>query len=88
MSKLNNPLMLASGTKYKVVKAFTDYARNVHPVDETWTFLRTNFLPYEDGLTLHVQLENAAETAYLLQWRPEEQAYIIEHFREEFVRPC
>lgn len=86
---MSNPLMLVPGTKYKVIKAFTDYTREVHPIGETWTFLRTNYLPYEDGLTLHVQLENATtETVYLLQWRGEEQAYIIEHFREEFVAPA
>ena len=80
---MSNPLHLLPSTKYKVVKAFTDYDHQVHPVGETWTFLRTNFLPYEDGLTLHVQLENATvETVYRLQWRQEEQAYIIEHFAE------
>lgn len=85
---MSNPLKLLPGTKYKVVKAFTDYDYQVHPVGETWTFLRTNFLPYEDGLTLHVQLENnTAETVYRLQWRAEEQAAIIEHFTE-FVAPC
>lgn len=82
-----NPLNLLPGKKYKVIKPFTDYDHQVHPAGETWTFLHTNFLPYDDGLTLHVQLENTAtEIVYRLQWREEEQASIIEHFAE-YVAP-
>lgn len=78
---MGNPLHLMTGRQYRVIKEFTDYDRHVHPVGETWTFVETNFLPYEDGLTLHVRLNNATTaTVYRLQWRPEEQAAIIENF--------
>lgn len=80
-------LKLVSGRKYKVVKPFTDYDRFVHEIGETWTFMETNFLPYEDGLTLHVLNANSTEIIYRLQWRKEEQADIIENF-SEFVTPC
>jgi hypothetical protein len=49
----------------------------------TWTFIRTNFLPYDDGLTLHVLYKDAtSETVSRLQWREEEQSAIIDHFRD------
>ena len=78
---MNNPLNLIPGKKYKVIKSFTDYDHYVHEVGETWTFVTTNFLPYENGLTLHVlQDDIAKETVYRLQWRKEEQAEIIKNF--------
>ena len=84
---MSNPLRLVPGKRYKVVQPFTDYDRQVHPVGETWTFVETNFLPYADGLTLHVKLKDAlVETVYRLQWRPEEQAPLMEHF-SDFVVP-
>ena len=74
------------GKRYRVVAAFVDYDRQLHPIGETWTFESTNFLPYEDGLTLHV-LANGLPVVYRLQQRPEEQAALIENFTD-FVVPC
>ena len=70
---------LIPGQRYRVVRAFTDFDRQVHPVGESWVFGHTNFLPYEDGLTLHVRL-GGLPVVYRLQWRPEEQAALIENF--------
>jgi hypothetical protein len=61
------------------VREFVDYDRLLHPVGEAWVFECTNFLPYEDGLTLHVSVDGRART-YRLQWRPEAQAALIENF--------
>ena len=84
---MSNPLKLTPGQKYTVTKPFTDYDKSVHPVGETWVFSRTNFLPYEDGLTLHVFLpaNPGKEVICRLQWRNEEQAEIIENFND-YVR--
>lgn len=80
---MENPLKLITGQKYKVIKPFTDYDRLEHPVDETWTFVRTNFIPYDDGLTLHVMKEKiSVEIVYKLQWKEEEQANLIENFKD------
>ena len=80
---MSNPLNLNPGQKYIVVKPFTDYDKNIHPVGETFTFSRTNFLPYEDGLTLHVFLDNnPQELICRFQWRPEQQADLIENFTQ------
>jgi hypothetical protein len=49
-------------------------------------FEQTNFVPYEDGLTLHVSAHGLPQV-YRFQQRPEEQAAIIEHFTD-FVAAC
>ncbi len=82
---MSNPLNLIPGQTYTVVQPFTDYDAIHHPAGETWTFIETNFLPYEDGLTLHVVKDGIAVT-YRLQWRAEEQAPIIENFKN-YVEP-
>lgn len=81
---MSNPLNLTPGKKYKVVKPFTDHDKHVHEPGQTWTFVETNFLPYEDGLTVHLTLDGNPNKVLLfrLQWRREEQADIIEHFRD------
>lgn len=82
---MDNSLHLISGQDYFVIKPFTDYDGIVHGVREIWTYQGTNFLPYDDGLTLHVLQDNKA-VVYRLQWRKEAQADIIENFKE-FVEP-
>jgi hypothetical protein len=44
-------LYLEPGTRYRVIKAFTDHDRDVHPVGEEWTFLRSAFVPYHSGMS-------------------------------------
>lgn len=83
---MGNALNLVPGQQYRVIKSFIDYDRQIHPVGETWIFDTTNFLPYDDGLTLHVIKDNAG-VVYRLQWREEEQAGIIENFKE-YVEAC
>lgn len=78
-------LQLIPGETYSVIKSFIDYDGIVHEVGETWVYQGTNFLPYDDGLTLHV-LVNNKEVVYRLQLREEEQAGIINNFRN-FVEP-
>jgi hypothetical protein len=51
-------------------------------------FFPYEFLPNEDGLTLHVFRENLSkEIAYRLQSLKEQQQEIIEHF-SEYVEAC
>lgn len=77
---------LVPGQCYQVIREFVDYDYRLHPVGESWVFGRTSFLPYEDGLTLHVNTQSHTG-AYRLRWVPEEQAAIIENFTD-FVAPC
>ena len=85
---MDNSLKLISGQKYSVIKPFTDYDNVSHSIGETWIFIKTNFSPYDDGLTLHVKYTPTAnEVIYRLQWRAEEQQDIIENFKD-FVKIC
>lgn len=83
---MDNSLNLIPTQAYRVIKPFTDYDGIVHGIGETWTYEGTHFLPYDDGLTLHVSIGNKS-VVYRLQWRKEEQAHIIENFRD-YVEPC
>ncbi len=40
---------------YRVVREFVDHDRVTHPVGETWRFVGSGFLPYDNGLSLFVQ---------------------------------
>ena len=70
---------LQPGRHYEVVVPFTDYDHIPHPVGERWTFETTNFLPYDDGLTLHVT-RHGLPVVYRPQLRPEAQMEIIHEF--------
>lgn len=78
---MDNALKLLPGHQYVVKKAFVDYDGILHDVGELWIYEGTNFLPYEDGLTLHVLLWNEPHV-YRLQWREEAQASIIDNFKD------
>ena len=82
---MDNSLKLITGQEYLVKKPFTDYDGLIHGVGEIWTYQGTNFLPYDDGLTLHVLMDNKA-VVYRLQWRKDAQAEIIENFND-YVEP-
>lgn len=68
---------LKVGARYEVIEPFTDYDRVRHEVGERWLFLGHNFLPYDDGLSLFVSLDDAQEWHIRMQWRPEEQGEVI-----------
>ena len=77
---------LRRGTKYRVVKAFTDADGGKHEPGETWTFLASDFLPYDDELTIAVVLPDGSEWRIRMIWMPEWQGAIIESFAE-YVAP-
>lgn len=64
------PGLLRPGRRYRVVRAFVDHDGLPHPVGESWAFLRSNFLPYEDGLSLFVAMTTGIKRQIRLQWRP------------------
>ena len=82
---MDNSLHLIPGQDYMVIKPFVDYDGLVHGAGEIWTYEGTNFLPYDDGLTLHV-LINGRAAVYRLQWRKEAQADIIDNFND-YIEP-
>ena len=72
---------LLPGKSYKVTKAFEDYDGITHAVGESWRFISKDFLPYEDGLSLHVK-SNGQNVTLRLQWRAETQGEIIDSFSD------
>jgi Domain of unknown function (DUF3601) len=69
---------LRVGRRFHVVRAFSDYDGDEHPVGEAWTFLGHNFLPYDDGLSLFVSKTGDDEWHIRMQWRAETQGPIID----------
>lgn len=74
-----NHQSLQVGQRYRVIHEFEDYDRHVHPVGDTWTFLGHSFLPYEDGMSFFVSVDNQQEWLIRLQWRREAQAHILDN---------
>ena len=72
---------LITGKSYKVTKTFKDYDGVTHAVGESWRFVGKNFLPYEDGLSLHVE-SNGQNVTLRLQWREETQGELIDNFSD------
>jgi len=77
---------LEPGRAYHVVQPFTDHDGITHPVGESWTFRGATFLPYEDGLSLHVTTPAGAARQIRLQQRPQAQARIADALFE-YVHP-
>ena len=82
---MDNTLNLIPGQLYAVIKPFEDYDHFIHPVGEKWIYRGTNFLPYEDGLTVHIVMDEINQV-YRLQWRLDAQGEIIDHFHS-YVEP-
>jgi hypothetical protein len=77
---------LVPGARYEVIADFEDFDRVAHPSGERWTYLGSSYLPYDDGLSLFVSLDDRAEWHMRLQWRPEEQGAIIDRLEDYMVR--
>jgi len=73
---------LFAGRKYRVVREFVDYDKQLHPVGETWTFLAASFLPYEDGLTIYISFEGKQKWRFRMQWREEEMGPILNSLKD------
>lgn len=72
---------LVPGKSYRVIAEFKDYDNIIHPIGESWRFTEKSFLPYEDGLSLFVEM-NDQRKQIRLQWRPEAQGPVIDSFYE------
>jgi hypothetical protein len=75
---------LIPGKGYSIIQPFRDYDGKVHQPGGVYTFMGSDFLPYEDGLTLHFTSAGEA-VAFRLQWRAENQQEIIENLEDYFI---
>jgi len=69
---------LVPGERYRVIKAFQDFDRQEHPLGETWTYIGTAFLPYDDGRSIFVSLDGEREWHIRMQDREEEQRGVLD----------
>lgn len=76
---------LQPGRSYEVRESFVDYDGIEHPVGESWRFLGSSFLPYDDGLSLFVSLDGRDEWHIRLQDRPTEQASVVRRLGDHVV---
>jgi hypothetical protein len=76
-----NAATLTPGQTYRVIAAFKDYDGIIHPIGESWRFVRKAFLPYEDGLSLFIE-KDGQNIMVRLQWRAETQGQIIDNFSD------
>lgn len=74
---------LHAGCRYRVIRGFRDFDGEEHAVGERWTFLGSSFVPYEDGLSLYVTLDDGTgdmhDRQIRMQWRPEAQGPVLDH---------
>jgi hypothetical protein len=73
------------GRRYRVVQAFVDFDRQVHPIGEEWTYIGAAFLPYDDGRSIFVSLDGDREWHIRMQDREEEQQGVLDHIGEYVV---
>ncbi len=72
---------LVEGHEYRIVREFRDFDGVAHGVNERLMFRSKSFLPYDDGLSLIVEIDGKVQQIRL-QWRPEAQSDIIDNFHE------
>ncbi|MBK7454213.1 MAG: DUF3601 domain-containing protein [Anaerolineales bacterium] len=70
---------LIRGQNYIVKTTFEDYDGAIHRIGEQWRFIEKDFLPYDEGLSLFVEM-NEQKVQIRLQWRDETQGKIINNF--------
>lgn len=75
---------LKAGGVYRVAKDFRDYDHELHAAGEEWIFIGSNFVPYDDGLSLFASIDGVDQQVRL-QWRSEEQAEIIDNLETYLV---
>lgn len=69
---------LAPQHDYVVVRAFRDFDGAEHAIGESWTFIGSSFLPYDDGLSLFAVIDGQRRQIRM-QWRDEAQGPIIDN---------
>jgi len=72
---------LIQGRLYRVIADFTDYDGLPHKVGESWRFIGKDFLPYDDGLTLHIE-RAGQNSVFRMQCSPEFQGDIVSSFSD------
>lgn len=75
---------LLSGRDYVVLRPFTDFDGVLHPVGERWRFIGHSFLPYDDGLSLFVEIESQSRQIRM-RWIDGDQGEIVDHIADHLT---
>lgn len=70
---------------YLVVQTFRDFDGGLHEPGESWTFIGSSFLPYDDGLSLFAVIDGQRRQVRM-QWRDEQQGPIIDNLKD-YLQP-
>ena len=70
---------------YVVVKAFRDFDGGTHELGESWTFIGSSFLPYDDGLSLFAVIDGQRRQVRM-QWRDDQQGPVIDNLKD-YLQP-
>ena len=73
---------LNAGQRYRVVREFVDYDGDPHPVGEEWRFCGWSFVPYEDGMSFFISLDDRQEWQLRLQWRDDSQGAVLDRLSD------
>ena len=75
---------LKAGRKYSIAMSFRDYDNNPYEEGNVIEFIGSNFVPYEDGLSLFCIYKDR-EKQIRLQVRPEAQQEIAHNLQQYLV---
>lgn len=75
---------LKAGKRYSIVKSFSDYDNYLYEEGNVIEFIGSNFVPYEDGLSLFCIYKDR-EQQITLQVRPEAQQEIAHNLQQYLV---
>ncbi|OZG75028.1 hypothetical protein BTA51_01095 [Hahella sp. CCB-MM4] len=75
---------LKAGQKYTIAKPFKDYDNNVYEESLVIEFIGSNFVPYDDGLSLFC-VYKGRERQIRLQVRPEAQQEVVHNLQQYLV---
>lgn len=70
---------------YVVVKPFRDFDGTAHEPGESWTFIGSSFLPYDDGLSLFAVIDGQRRQVRM-QWRDDQQGPVIDNLKD-YLQP-
>ena len=74
--------VLTAGTRYRVVREFADYDRQVHAVGEEWVFLGYSYQRHDEGLSLFVSYDGEQEWHIPMQLGASEQGPVVDYLSE------
>jgi hypothetical protein len=77
---------LEPGSRYRVVRDFTDYDQDPHPAGEVWLFLGYSYHPMDAGLSLFVSFDGEREWLIPLQGGTDQQGAVMDYLEQYIMK--